>query len=272
MPRDPEKNKQQARERRAQRKANRLCIDCAAGLQEDDGVRCVECYDKILLASYRYRVRNQKRVNARAREWHRKRRATHAAEENAKQRARRLAHKIAGLCQLCKNPSLEDNVYCALHREAARINTKNNWRKKNWSKRKIAANGGLEVPPKMRTGELTPPNVEKPPTTKQLHAYRPLDESEDRLRVKILLVMRWHDWIATREIGDILELDELDRNHVAHIMRRLRKAGQVDVRTVRGVFRGVSSGEIQEFRLTAEGRALSDRLRNGEVLPIRRAA
>jgi hypothetical protein len=94
------------------RKANRLCADCEAGLQDEDGVCCVECSAR--------RVDWQKRNPDARRAIHARWRQKNSAKRNAYQRERYEQNKVAGICVQCMQPSLEDSIFCEPHRDASR--------------------------------------------------------------------------------------------------------------------------------------------------------
>jgi len=86
-----------------ERKAARLCVFCQAGLQETDGVTCLECREKH--ARWRSLVKGKK----------------------SRQRAsrRRLQHRRElGLCLTCAAPAAAPHVRCVPCLEANRL-----WRK-----------------------------------------------------------------------------------------------------------------------------------------------
>lgn len=99
-----------------QRKADRRCVCCNAGLQDLDGVRCVECHEIAARARAKSRQRDPDGYRRRDAERTARRRALNPEAWNARQRERRLEHKINGLCSDCNEPALEDNVRCQFHR------------------------------------------------------------------------------------------------------------------------------------------------------------
>ncbi len=74
----------------AHRKAARLCQDCAAGLQEADGLRCVEC------TATRAKATTSPRAHRRRAAW-------------------RRARYRRGLCQDCPAPTVPGRCRCAEH-------------------------------------------------------------------------------------------------------------------------------------------------------------
>lgn len=80
------------------RKAARRCIDCAAGLQSADGLRCVECRERAVADKRRYRATAKGRAAERAR------------------LARRYQHlTAAGLCVDCAAPAAPGRRRCEAH-------------------------------------------------------------------------------------------------------------------------------------------------------------
>ncbi len=104
------------REKRKTARLNRRCIDCKAGLQDEDGCRCVECAERDLVRSKRYRDSGRKRVLDRARQA--ARRAADRAAYNAEMRETRQEKKIAGICPDCSAPSTDETVRCQKHRDS----------------------------------------------------------------------------------------------------------------------------------------------------------
>jgi DNA-binding transcriptional ArsR family regulator len=111
------------------RKAAGLCVDCARPLDRD-GARCMACQERQRPSKLRYRRRNAQRLRDESRERSARLRAANPEKYNAMARARRLDHKLRGLCTMCSDDALEDDTRCAFHREVARAKTLNWWRKK----------------------------------------------------------------------------------------------------------------------------------------------
>ena len=86
------------RARYARRVAERRCVKCNAGLQPEDGVRCVECVDRAAGIDHRYKHSA-------------KGRATNAV----KQRRWRADAKAAGRCCVCLLPAAPGRVRCDRH-------------------------------------------------------------------------------------------------------------------------------------------------------------
>ena len=80
--------------RYAHRVAHRLCVQCAAGLQEADGVRCIECAE-LLRADPGKPARDARHARTPGRR-----------EKNAARMARHYAANVkAGKCGDCGDPS-----------------------------------------------------------------------------------------------------------------------------------------------------------------------
>lgn len=97
------------------RVADRRCVDCNAGLQDDDGVCCVECVEKRKARSKRY-LQSEKGKATRARmsrEWYWK----HRDEVLEGMRDKYLAMKSEAACTKCGEPAVGDHGMCAAHRE-----------------------------------------------------------------------------------------------------------------------------------------------------------
>lgn len=93
----PEAKRAYHRNSYATRKLAGLCIDCAAGLQEDDGLRCMECAELERLYARRYRANGGQ------------------TRENVKAKARRIERQGAGLCAWCRSPVVPGSVLCHGH-------------------------------------------------------------------------------------------------------------------------------------------------------------
>lgn len=139
------------RARYARLKAERRCVDCTAGLQDDDGVQCVECRDKRNDAH----ARNGKRYLETAREGLRRRYAKDPVAAAARMREYKLRRKLAGLCAQCVLPALPDSNLCELHREASRLHSRN-WRRKQRGK-------PIDISPVPKSGRVRPRRVIQTP-------------------------------------------------------------------------------------------------------------
>lgn len=86
-----------------QRKAARHCVDCAAGLQETDGLRCLECHETKLRCAKVYRATER----------------AHRLDAN-RQAAKYARRRAAGLCVDCGAPA-EGRARCEAHRLAMKL-------------------------------------------------------------------------------------------------------------------------------------------------------
>lgn len=102
-------------ERRAFRAANRLCRECAAGLQDTDGLRCLECAEQHRKVARRY-MRSKKGRTAHAAL---QRRVYQSNPEAARteRMARYMDKKLSGRCHHCHSLALDGSSFCAEHRE-----------------------------------------------------------------------------------------------------------------------------------------------------------
>ncbi len=113
--------------RYAFRKENRLCIDCNAGLQEEDNLRCVECVARrtVSLALYSSTHRAERNRGTRERRKRNLERAKLVDRRAKKGRFKR------GRCQNCKNDRLKGSVFCDPCRDRKRVVSLAYWRRKN---------------------------------------------------------------------------------------------------------------------------------------------
>jgi hypothetical protein len=85
-------------ERYRDRVRRRLCVDCAAGLQSVDRLRCVECQASMLASKRRYRTSKKGR-----------------AVELSRRRERYANRCSDGRCVDCARPAAEGRVRCDEH-------------------------------------------------------------------------------------------------------------------------------------------------------------
>lgn len=104
------------------RKAARRCTDCNAGLQDGDGVTCVECTELKRQWARNNRVRRNALSNA-----YRKRNLPKRAEI-ARSRYRRA--KLLGVCVRCSTKALPDSNFCGPHRERQNARTREQQRRR----------------------------------------------------------------------------------------------------------------------------------------------
>lgn len=120
------------KERTAHRRANRLCEQCAAGLQPEDAGFCLECDEIRADAREKYETANPRRAN--------RRRKTPISDEkraaiNAKRAEQREIAKTTNKCTApsCKADALEDSEHCQPHRDAHRKSSRE-WHRRNHGK------------------------------------------------------------------------------------------------------------------------------------------
>jgi len=91
---------------------------------------------------------------------------------------------------------------------------------------------------------------------REIATYRPIDEERRPARERVLVGLRFHDWISARDLFEALEVpsddvDRAERARYAQALTRLVRAGLVELRGPRGAY---------EYHLTAAGVAEADRL------------
>ncbi len=233
------------RERYRARKAARRCVTCEAGLQDEDGVRCVECSERHAARSaVWYKSPRGRRARGEAR---RERYAANRDVIAAAVRERYLANKIAGRCVRCSAPALDDSVRCGPCRDLSRA------RARETQRRARARRLGRAVTDRPVI-DLAAFRKRRSPSPRQRPVPVPdVPLIEPSMRDRLLLVLRWQDWIATVELGDLLALDAKERNNASVSLRRLVRDGAAETRTV---------GGVREYRITAAGRQEADQMRN----------
>lgn len=112
---------------REQRRAARLCLQCAAGLQTSDVVLCVECAESRSAARARHELANPGRDRT-------AKKATRARRRhitNAAARADYLARKLSGRCthKSCSEPQYRTSLVCKRHLRADRKSSREYWRR-----------------------------------------------------------------------------------------------------------------------------------------------
>lgn len=108
---------------RDKRRAAGLCIWCAAGLQEGDGTRCIECTEKGRSSSKAYQATDRGRAAGRERQA--RIREKDRAAYNAGFRETYLNAKINGICVECSAPCSDESVRCEKHRATSNERSKN---------------------------------------------------------------------------------------------------------------------------------------------------
>lgn len=102
------------RARRDRLKAARRCVDCTAGLQDEDGTLCVEC------AEARARWARSPRGRALRNVSHREYRNRNRDKRRAIAKARYRRHRLAGLCAKCTAPAIPSTAFCLKHEASHR--------------------------------------------------------------------------------------------------------------------------------------------------------
>lgn len=237
----PEQIANNAARRRAryqERKLSGKCIDCAAGLQEDDGLRCVECEESATISKMRYN--RSSRVRRRTRRIVNK---------------RRNERRAAGLCIACGvSASPRSKLYCDEHLAARRVH------QLNYRARRRA---GMPTIQRKSRADIQIPSD-------SAVGYVPIDAIESSCRVRLFLTMLRFDWIDTRELFDVLGVPEFDaarventeRNALARYLSRMVVDGFADRRGTHGKY---------EYKLNDTGKSEAAKIRNGENM-IKRAA
>ncbi len=207
------------RARYLKRKLDSVCIDCAAGLQDDDGLRCVECAEKA--ATSRKVYYNTKHGRA---------------MERAQHRARYARLAVARKCPSCQRPATRGVWYDEHHAFQRDANTRHRARK---------AAGISQMYPR--------PLAPQPQRAKE-PAYTPFDEVSTIVR--LLRALRWMDWTTSRDWHEACGIPDFVvsadyaanavRNAAAVMITRLVRLGLVERRRTRNNY---------EYLITAAGRA-----------------
>jgi hypothetical protein len=198
MARSAEDNRRYMRARYHRLKAARRCVNCTAGLQDDDGVMCVECVEAAKESVRRrwLKVRSYKKFAQRR--W----RAANAERARARRKAIWLEKKIAGICVRCKQPALEDSIECAAHRERSREYGRNSYRLRKGSKeiRKLARRkrkpGGRQ--------RIVDISSRRPSSRIDVVAHRPADAILHQRKIRLLAQLRFMEWPNVGDLFDAL--------------------------------------------------------------------
>lgn len=226
---DPEQTRVYRRQLYLDRKLSGVCIDCRAGLTDDDGLRCVECTHKALVAKQRWRA---KQPLGRMRK-----------EDRTRRQSRHTQRAEQGLCVNCLAPRWNGTTMCLGHLSAARRF------KREWLRRKRA---GL-IPLRPKRARKPIPRVQ---TERIVDRDRRLDE-----RFEMLRALRRLEWPSTTEWFDALETSEdvRDPKRVSRyqLVGRLVKHGFAERR-------GPSRNQY-EYQITPAGRAELKRLEDMRI-------
>lgn len=203
------------------RKARQVCIDCAAPLEEDDGLRCGFCDERDKAA------KSERNTSPRGRVVRRRQQARY----RRRQRAR-------GLCLKCPAKATSGQL-CARCRAVA---TK---AQRDYRARKAA---GITVLSTERRKRRTAAVARVAAARREVRAYRPLDELERDPRRRVLRALLRLDWPTASEIFDVLNVEDgceaTERSTYAQVLSRLARRGLIERRGPRGAY---------EHRLTAAG-------------------
>lgn len=178
----------------ADRKHSGKCIDCAATLQEDDGLRCVDCAERN--AIYRARFRRTSKFKRR---------------DNARRRAIHARRADAGQCVFCGVPALEGHTMCAGHLQ------RNRRYQREWQ---YARRHGLL---QLRTV------LDRP----RLPTKRAPAEKQTSIVDRVFAAMQRLDWVNLGEVCDALEIgegDALARDAVMQALSRYTRLGVLERR------------------------------------------
>lgn len=214
------------------RKLASVCIECAAGLQDSDGLSCVDCTARSRVSQIRYRAR-------------------HRASKNRKDRKRhnrvRAERRDQGLCGRCIRRAVEGRTLCESHLEHMRVlGTAARARKK----------AGI-VSIKRQPMKAPSKYIEE-------NSYTPRDELEQQPRVRLIKALAHFDWVNTRELFDVLNIPDyeeggqnLERDAFAQRLTWLVKNGFAQQRGTHGK---------RDYQLTDQGRDEYKRIRSGDLV------
>lgn len=216
------------------RKAARRCVKCAAGLQEADGVLCVECREANDAYVPPPHVREKILANKRA-----KAKAHYAANRDAERErieARRLNRLTRGICGCCPEPALEDSAWCEGCREVMRARAKERARRRRHPEKYVG------VPwPKFTTKRAPAPEIESPPPPDPAVAAEPM------VWQRLLRAATHYDVVTNADLREHLGLGDQDSNRISVHMRRLVQKGYLAPL-------GGRTGSEAAYSVTAEGR------------------
>ncbi len=203
----------------ATRKAAQVCVECAAGLQEEDGLHCVECNERRTETRKRYRKTGGARLE---RKWQTKTRET---------------RKAAGLCTQCPRVAVAGRVRCAEHIAYHRRYSK------LWLRLKRA---GAET-----VGVISHRTTSPAPFVEELPDYHvPIEVKLGRPRLRILRAMRHLDWERANEVLRVAGAPDhsgtTEYNNLSAVLGRLVGLGLVERRGAKNAF---------EYLITDAGRA-----------------
>ncbi len=133
----------QRKEKREDRKRRRVCVQCEAGLQENDAILCVECCEAREASRARYDAKNPNRKRSGKRKrWY---------DDPAKRRADYASKKVSGetcVRRGCPRPPAQDSSLCEQCRDAGRIASREYSRRKTgyYERRSVVVGTELAAP------------------------------------------------------------------------------------------------------------------------------
>lgn len=228
------------------RKERQVCVDCEAGLEDDDGLRCKRCEGRQLDSKL-----------------------TYEASPKGKRAKRRWAKKAyrarakAGVCSDCQKPRAQWSKTPPLKARPAKKISK----KRCPDCRAIKTETMRRYRARKAQGVIVLATERKKRAKAKLRelrgiGYRSFDEEDPRER--ILRALSRFDWVSASDLFDALELPDhvegepnLRRNsYTAALSRLVRKSGLVERRRIQ-------YGQLVnvEINLTDAGRAEAARLK-----------
>lgn len=220
--------KEYRREVREKRKAEGRCIDCTALMLPEwpKLVYCPMCKETRDITAKRYRTSKKGLRATRRRNRERRADPVKRAREWARSAARLFQRKIDGICRQCKEPSLEDSLYCAFHRERVNLASR------EYQRRKAARARGVIIPaPKRERAKVV--RFKRPPQASDRVEIVSSTPVEDYLRGDMDVAkasVRYAELcngITVREIGDAFGADHPMRDSITHAVSRALKSGRL---------------------------------------------
>jgi hypothetical protein len=220
--------KEYRREVREQRKREGRCIDCAALMLPEWPalVYCPMCKETRDINAKRYRTSRKGLAATRKRNRVRRADPVRRAKEWKRSAERLFQRKIDGICRQCKEPSLEDSLYCAVHRESV------NKASREHQRRKAARARGIIIPAPKRTRKKIA-RFRRPRVSKEVVAIVSSTPIADYRRGDMEFagaVLRFIDLcngVTALEIADEFNVNEMERNNMDVALSRFVRAGKV---------------------------------------------
>jgi DNA-directed RNA polymerase subunit M/transcription elongation factor TFIIS len=215
---------------RDQRIADGRCIDCSALMLPEwpQLVYCPMCKETRDISAKRYRSSRKGMKVSRIRNRRRRADPVYLASENKRAQERFLQRKIDGICRQCKEPSTDDSLHCAYHKEKANAASREAWR------RKAARAKGLSVPTPKRelkkVDRFRRPKVVE--SAVEIVTSTPVEDFENgdlKLAEAAIRYAELCNGITVREIGDAFAADHPMRDRITHVIGRALKKGRLVV-------------------------------------------